>query len=95
MLGIPILFFNKYLHSSYFSTFLSLILYTEAFVTMFNFLQPILDCLVSPKLSKEDVEKKFSFTKLIELPSRKDYLRTVPGLWIKKIYEEIKKSEKK
>lgn len=47
-----------------------------------------MDCLVSPKVSKDDVEKKFPTSIIMELPSGQDYMRIVPSKEIKKNYEK-------
>jgi len=44
--------------------------------------------MVSPKLPKDDIEKRFPSSKLMKMPSGKDYMRMVPKLEIKKHYKK-------
>lgn len=39
---------------------------------------------MSPKVSKEDIEHKFSSSTVIDLPSGKDYMRIIPRIMIKR-----------
>lgn len=47
-----------------------------------------MDCLVSPKVSKDVVEKKFPSSIVMELPSGQDYMRIVPNKEIKRNYKK-------
>lgn len=43
-----------------------------------------MDCLVSPKISKDDIKNRFPSSIVIELPSGKDYMRIVSEIDIDK-----------
>lgn len=42
--------------------------------------------MVSPKMSKDDIEKRFPTSKVVELPSGKEYMRIVSKVDVKKNY---------
>jgi len=47
-----------------------------------------MDCLVSPKVSKDDIQKQFPSSIIMELPSGQDYMRIVPNIEIKRNYKK-------
>lgn len=47
-----------------------------------------MDCLISPKIPKDEIEKKFPTTKIIELPSGKDYMRIVSKEDVNRNYQK-------
>ncbi|XP_003247793.2 peroxiredoxin-6-like [Acyrthosiphon pisum] len=50
--------------------------------------KPVTDCLVSSKVPKDEIEKKFPSATVIELPSGKDYMRIVPKIEVNKKYDK-------
>ncbi|KAF0750024.1 peroxiredoxin-6-like [Aphis craccivora] len=50
--------------------------------------KPVADCLISSKIPKDEIEKKFPSTTVIELPSGKDYMRIVSKI---EVNRKIKK----
>lgn len=44
--------------------------------------------MMSPKLLKDETKNKFHSSKVVKLPSGKDYMRIVPKIEIKKNYKK-------
>eukprot|EP00102_Acyrthosiphon_pisum_P024205 XP_016661415.1 PREDICTED: 1-Cys peroxiredoxin PER1-like [Acyrthosiphon pisum] len=53
-----------------------------------KWIEPVTDCLVSSKVPKDEIEKKFPSATVIELPSGKDYMRIVPKIEVNKKYDK-------
>lgn len=47
-----------------------------------------MDCLASPKITKDEIEKKFPTATVIELPSGKDYMRIVSKIEFNRKYNK-------